>query len=285
MKWGGGWVLEIDIRKFFDTLDKQRLMEVLSRRVRDGVVLRMVAKWLHAGVMENQELTFSKTGTPQGGVISPLLANIYLHEVLDVWFEQEVRPRMKGRCSLVRYADDAVLLFEFEEDARRVFEVLPMRFEKYGLTLHPEKTGLIAFRRPTVPKGKVGPGKRPGTFDLLGFTHYWARSRQGYWVILRKTAASRLSRKLKVISQWLKARRHWHVSDQSKSLWRMLKGYFNYFGIVGNGRQLWKFRRGVEEAWKKWLGRRSQRGYLSWAKMHRVLGRYPLPKPGRLVLV
>jgi group II intron reverse transcriptase/maturase len=151
-KMAGGWVLEVDIRKFFDTIPRQRLLEILSQRVRDGVISRLVAKWLHAGVTENGSTTHPEAGTPQGGVISPLLANIFLHEVLDTWFERDVRPRMRGRAHLFRYADDAVMLFQKEEDARRVLEVLPKRFEKYGLTLHPEKTRLAAFAGQTATR-------------------------------------------------------------------------------------------------------------------------------------
>jgi len=180
MNMGGGWVLEIDIRKFFDTLDKKELLKFLRRRVRDGVILRLIAKWLNAGVMEEGELSFPEAGTPQGGVISPILANIYLHEVLDRWFEKEVLPRMKGKAFLIRYADDATLVFEQEYDARRVLEVLPKRFGRFKLTLHPEKTRLVDFRRP--PRGGPGQpggkGKPPRGFDLLGFTHYWGLSRR-----------------------------------------------------------------------------------------------------------
>jgi group II intron reverse transcriptase/maturase len=273
----GGWVLEIDIRKFFDTLDKARLMEVLRRRVCDGVVLRMVAKWLHAGVMEDEQMHYPEAGTPQGGVISPLLANIYLHEVLDVWFEKDVRPRLHGRAALVRYADDAVLVFECEEDARRVFEVLPRRFEKYGLTLHPEKTRLVQFRRPPYrPPGQGGP-PAPGSFEFLGFTHFWARSRQNNWVVLRATAKSRFRRALKAVSLWLRDHRHWQIPTQAKILRAKLLGHFQYFGIRGNSRALARYRSSVITVWRKWLNRRSQRRDMSWAKMKRLLERHPLP--------
>jgi RNA-directed DNA polymerase len=167
----GGWVLEVDVEKFFDRLDHARLRQILQRRVRDGVVLRLIGKWLNAGVLEDGSIVRPEAGTPQGGVISPILANIYLHEVLDQWFEHEVKPRLASKAVLVRYADDAVLLFANESDARRVLAVLPKRLAKYGLTLHPTKTRLTAFRRPDrmPPSGGGRPG--PGTFDLLGFTH------------------------------------------------------------------------------------------------------------------
>jgi group II intron reverse transcriptase/maturase len=273
----GGWVLEIDIRKFFDTLVKELLMEVVRQRVRDGVVLRMLAKWLHAGVMEDGALSYPEAGTPQGGVVSPLLANIYLHEVLDVWFEKVVRPRLQGRAALVRYADDAVLVFEFEKDARRVLAVLPKRFEKYGLTLHPEKTRLVEFKRPPYRAPKQGGPPAPGTFDLLGFTHYWARSRKNNWVVLRSTAKSRFKRSLKAMSQWLREHRHWTLWSQWKAIRQKLQGHFAYFGIPGNSRAIGRYRNEVISAWRKWLSRRSQNGAVSWVKMKRILARHPLP--------
>src|SRR3982751_5067691 len=190
----GGWVLEIDIRKFFEALDHRHLREILRRRVRDGVLLRLIGKWLKAGVMEDGCVTHPETGSPQGGVISPILANAYLHEVLDTWFEQTVNPRLKGRASLIRYADDAVLVFEVEGDARRVLDVLPKRFGKYGLTLHPEKPRLVpsqGLRPGALPDSR---DERPGTFDFLGFTHYWGRTLKGNWAVKRKTAADRLGR-------------------------------------------------------------------------------------------
>jgi len=176
VKMGGGWVLEVDIRTFFDSLDHGHLQALLRQRIRDGVLLRLIGKWLNAGIVEGLMLSHPDEGTPQGGVISPLLANIYLHEVFDSWFVRDVRPRLRNRAVPVRYADDIVIVFADRSDAERVLRVLPERFGKYGLTLHPEKTRLISFKRPD----RVGPADtEPGTFDLLGFTHYWARSRRG----------------------------------------------------------------------------------------------------------
>lgn len=277
----GGWVLEVDIRKFFDTLDHGHLLEILRRRVRDGVLLRLVSKWLHAGVLENGELSHPEAGTPQGGVISPLLANVYLHEVLDSWFERDVKPRLRGGALLVRYADDAALVFSREDDARRVMEVLPKRFGKYGLALHPEKTRLVEFRRPDrrPPSGTGGSGGRPGTFDLLGFTHYWGLSRKGRWVVKRKTARDRFSRSLKRVADWCRQNRHRPVRDQRQALARKLLGHFGYFGITGNYEALHRFREGVRRAWRKWLDRRSNRARMSWDKMSKLLRRYPLPQP------
>jgi hypothetical protein len=176
----GGWVLEADIRDFFGALDHTKLREILRQRVQDGVMLRLIGKWLQAGVLENGRHHRPASGTPQGGVISPLLANVYLHEVLDLWFHREVLPRLRGRAFLVRYADDFVIAFEREDDARRVHEVLPKRFAGYGLELHPEKTRLLDFRRP-----RYEGGDDPESFDLLGFTHYWGKSRRGASVIKR----------------------------------------------------------------------------------------------------
>ena len=179
----GGWIVEVDIRKFFDTLDHAHLRELLRRRIRDGVLSRLIGKWLNAGVLEDGNITFPDQGSPQGGVISPLLANVYLHYVLDLWFEQEVKPRLRGRAFLIRYADDFVIGFTCEEDARRVLEVLPKRFGKYGLTIHPDKTRLVAFQPPDrTDRPDSGKGPTPGTFDLLGFTHYWGgRGRGSGW--------------------------------------------------------------------------------------------------------
>ena len=176
----GGWILEVDIRKFFDTLDHGHLRELLGHRIRDGVLLRLLGKWLRAGVLEDGNVSYPDSGSPQGGVISPLLANIYLHYVLDVWFEQEVRPRLRGRTWLTRYADDFVMGFHHESDAHRVYNVLSKRFAKYGLTIHPDKTRLLAFQRPpTRTSGKDSSSGRPDTFDFLGFTHYMGRNRRG----------------------------------------------------------------------------------------------------------
>jgi RNA-directed DNA polymerase len=283
VKMAGRWVLEIDIRKFFDTLDQRQLRDIVRKRVRDGVLLRLISKWLNAGVMENGAIEYPEAGTPQGGVISPLLANIYLHEVLDEWFVRQVAPRLVGRAVLVRYADDVVIIFGNEQDARRVFDVLPKRFAKYGLTLHPEKTRLVDFRRPdrrALPSPDNGDVRsRPGTFDLLGFTHYWAKSRKGYWVVKQKTAADRLRRALKRIADWCRRHRHEPVRDQWTALKRKLLGHFGYFGITGNYQALHNFSVRVIGAWRKWLSRRSQRAWISVEKMRRLLERYPLPQP------
>jgi hypothetical protein len=247
------------------------------------VLLRLIDKWLQAGVMEDGMIAYPRAGTPQGGCVSPILANIYLHEVLDEWFTRQVAPRLLGRAHLIRYADDAVIIFERERDAQRVLEVLPKRLAKYGLTLHPEKTRLVDFRRPDrraeASPGNGAAGSRPGSFDLLGFTHYWARSRKGYWVVKQKTAADRFRRALKRIAVWCRRYRHEPVREQWTALKRKLLGHFGYFGITGNFRALHNLRFRVIVVWRKWLSRRSQRARISWEAMPRLLARYPLPTP------
>jgi RNA-directed DNA polymerase len=278
MTLGGGWVLEADIEGFFDSVDHAKLREVLSQRVSDGVLIRLIGKWLKAGVLEDGAVRHPETGTPQGGVISPLLANVYLHEVLDVWWERDVRPRMSGRTSLVRYADDFVLLFEEEEDARRVEAVLSKRFEKYGLKLHPEKTRLVKFERPdSRPPG--GDGRASSSFDLLGFTHFWGKSRKGSWVVKRKTMMARLSRTLQRISMWCSAQRHLPIKEQHAALSRKLQGHDSYYGITGNARALSLLRPLVQRIWHKWLNRRSWKTALTWPRMNRLLEVFPLPPP------
>jgi RNA-directed DNA polymerase len=227
MAFGGGWVIELDVERFFDTLDKAQLRTFLRRRVRDGVILRLIGKWLNAGVLEDGAVWYPEAGTPQGGVASPLLANAFLHEVLDVWFEHEIKPRLKGRAVLIRYADDAVLGFSQQEDARRVLAVLPKRFSKYGLRLHPDKTRLIDFRPPP-RRGSSEPAepRQRRTFDLLGFTHYWTKSRRGYWVIKQKTATDRLSRAVRRVGQWCRHHRHLLLGEQHKELVLKVRGHY-----------------------------------------------------------
>ena len=274
---GGGWVLEIDIEAFFDTLAHHHLRAILDRRVRDGVLRRLIDKWLKAGVMEGGVLRSSLEGTPQGGVISPLLANVYLHQVLDEWFEQEVKPRLRGRAQLIRYADDATLVFGNEADARRVMDVLPKRFERFGLRLHPRKTRLVRCYPPR--EGELGAA---ASFDLLGFTHYWGKSRRGAWMLKRKTAKDRLARALRALKQWCRGHRHEPLEQQHQALSRKLRGHYAYYGISGNARALANFRYWTERTWIKWLGRRSQRGRLNWVRAAAVVARFPLP-PARIV--
>jgi group II intron reverse transcriptase/maturase len=273
---GGGYVIDLDIRKYFDTIDHHRIQEMFCRRVRDGVIRRLVGKWLNAGVMEHGLVIHPETGVPQGGVISPMLSNIYLHEVLDSWFLNMVQPCLRGKSFMVRFADDAVLAFEHKQDAERVMAVLPKRFAKYGLELHPEKTKLLCFKPPT--GGYNGTGVSD-TFVFLGFTHFWARSRKGYWVIKRKTAKDRFSRFLKVLSRWLRKVRHEPICAQHKTLSAKLRGHFQYYGITGNSGALSRILWQAHRIWLKWLGRRSRKAHRTWEWFNQLLQRFPLPKP------
>ena len=273
----GGWVLEVDIRKFFDNLDHRHLRQFLQLRVRDGVLLRLIDKWLKAGVMENGNVSYPDTGSPQGGVVSPLISNVFLHYVLDLWFEQEVKPRLAGRAFLIRYADDFVIGFRNERDAERVMEVIPKRFGKYGLTVHPAKTKLVSFSPPSSKtKDRNGPDDRPGTFDLLGFTHYWARSKHGYWVVKLKTAADRFSRAVRNIDLWCQINRHLPLDEQRKKLNEKLRGHYAYYGVTGNSGSLTRFRHEVGARWRKWLNRRNRIRSLDWRKFYVILQHYPL---------
>lgn len=271
-----GWVLEVDIEGFFDAIDHDVLRGFLDKRVGDGKLRRMINKWLKAGVVEEGEWKRMDEGTPQGGVISPLLANVYLHEVVDRWFEDEVQPRMKGRAYLVRYADDLVIGFDREDDAKRVMEVLPQRFGKYGLTLHPDKTRLMKF----VPRQDGGDDDdEPRTFNFLGLTHYWGRSRKGNWVVKVRTMRSRFARALGVIHEWCKQHRHHPVWRQRKELASKLRGHYAYYGLKGNIDSLQRFAYAVRRTWRNWLDRRSQRARMSWERFNQLLLRFPLPKP------
>ena len=271
MEMHGGWVIEVDIRKFFDTLDHRHLQQIVRQRVRDGTLLRLIGKWLNAGVVDEGILSFPEAGTPQGGVISPLLANIYLHEVLDTWFECVVKPRLSGKAFLVRYADDFLIGFSDELDAGRVMKVLPKRFEKYGLTLHPEKTRLLRF----LPPWRGGESE---SFDLLGFTHIWAKSRKGNWVIKQRTAKQRFRRAVKAIAVWCRTHRHRPLKEQRAKLSAKLRGHFGYFGITGNSEALQRFGMCVQRIWQKWLARRSAKG-MTWERFNVLLRLHPLPAP------
>jgi group II intron reverse transcriptase/maturase len=271
-----GFILEADIQSFFDSIDRTMLIEMLQARVADGKLLRLVGKCLHVGVLEGTEISEPETGTVQGSVLSPLLGNVYLHHVLDVWFEREVKPRLRGKATLVRYADDFVIGFEREDDAKRVMEVLGRRFERFGLKLHPDKTRLLPFHR---PRSAHDDGKGPATFDFLGFTLYWRRTRAGRWMPAFKTRKARLGRAIQAANDWCRRHRHKSVKEQHATLKKKLVGHYNYFGVNGNLRSLARLVHKVEQSWRAWLGRRSQRGYLSWARFLELLRRYPLPAP------
>ncbi len=270
------WIIDADVSRFFDELGHDQLREFIKRRVNDGGIMRLIGKWLNAGVMEEGKLTYAEKGSPQGGVISPLAANIFLHYVLDEWYEQEVKPRLKGRSFLLRFADDFVIGCELESDARRVMEVLPQRFGRYGLTIHPEKTKLVKFGKP--PK-KEQPGPKNGTFDFLGFTHYWAKSRAGYWVIKRKTARKRQRRSIKSLWQWCKENRHLPLEEQYRMLCLKLRGHYQYYGIRSNSRQLEEVYQQAMAGWRYWLNRRDNHREVIWGKFEKILTNFILPKP------
>ena len=281
MDGGGGWILEVDIRKFFDNLSHKQLREFLQHRVRDGVLLKLIHKWLKAGVMEDGSVSYPDAGSPQGGVVSPILSNVFLHYVLDVWFEEEVKPRLAGRAFLIRFADDFAMGFRTERDARRVMEVLPQRFAKYGLTVHPDKTSLICFRSPSLKANEatINSSPRPETFDLLGFTHYWGRTRRGNWAVKRKTASNRFGRAVRSIAHWCRLNRHQPIGEQHLKLQQKLLGHYAYYGINGNYAALQRFYHEVQRRWFKWLNRRNRQRELTWSLFNVLVGRYPLPVP------
>jgi RNA-directed DNA polymerase len=271
------WIVDADVSGFFDTIDRSCLREMLKQRVNDGGILRLIGKWLNAGVLEGGELTYPDQGTPQGGVASPLLANVFLHHVLDEWFVKEVQPRMKGRCFLSRFADDFIIGCESKADAQRVMAVLPKRFGRFHLTIHPEKTALIAFNKP-LRREHSARGK--GTFDFLGFTHYWAKTSRGYWVIKRKTVGKRLRQFMKGIWTWCGANRHEPLTEQYRTLCAKLRGYYHYYGIRGNIKALAAVFEHTRRAWRYWLSRRSHKGRLTWHTYEAsVRHKLPLPKP------
>src|ERR1700741_1607120 len=264
------WVLEIDIRSYFDSIVRSALVEMIEKRVIDGSVLRLIGKWIKVGVIEEGRLLVSETGTGQGQPISPLLANIYLHHVLDKWFEDEVKPRLKGEAYEIRFADDAILCFQHKEDADKVLKVLPQRFEKYGLTLHPEKTRLIGFGR-YAAKNARKQGKKPATFNFLGFVHIGARSRQGRFTVHVKTIAKRLGRGLRAIWEWCKQHRHEALNEQHKNLNAKLRGHYPSYGRTTNYRAIRQFYQRVRCIWREWLSRRTRGKQLTWARFVEIL--------------
>jgi RNA-directed DNA polymerase len=276
LKLGINWIIDADIRKFFDTISWEQLRTILQKRMNDGAILRLIGMWLHVGVLEEGQVVNQELGTPQGAPISPMLANIFLHEVLDEWFQREVRPRMKGNCFLVRYADDFVMGFSVKGEAERVFKVLPKRFERYGLSIHPEKSRLVQFSRPYWKRGKG-----PGSFAFLGFTHYWAKTLRGGWTIKRKTQGKRLSRFMSGIGEWCKGHRHEPLAEQHRTLSSKLRGHYQYYGVRGNFKMLEVAYEHTRVMWKKWLGRRNSMNRMSWERfaeeVEQTLG-LPLPQ-------
>lgn len=269
-------VLEADIQAFFDSVDRKTLSELLQIRIADTSLMRLIGKCLNVGVLDGEEYSTPEEGTAQGSSLSPMLGNVYLHYVLDMWFEHDVKPRLRGRARLIRFADDFVIGFTREDDARRVLEVLQKRMAKYGLTLHPEKTRLVRFARPR--NGRDG-DEAPETFDFLGFTLFWRRSRKDSWILGMKTRKARLQRALKALGDWCRSHRHEPLGEQHAALGRRLRGHYNYFGVNGNIESLQKLQTGATRLWHKWLERRSQRGRLPWKRFRAYLEAFPLPRP------
>jgi RNA-directed DNA polymerase len=270
------WVLEADIESFFDSIDRKKLMEMLRQRANDESFLRLVGKCLHVGVLDGEEYTEPDVGTAQGSALSPMLGNIYLHHVLDVWLDREVRPQLRGKASLARYADDLVIGFERREDAEKVMAMLHQRMAEYGLRLHPEKTRLVPFGRP--PR-RQDEGKGPGTFDFLGFTLLWRRTRQGNWGQNFRTRKARLQRAKVALNDFCRRHRHEPVKEQHASLCRRISGHINYFGVNGNLASVAQLVRAAERSWYRWLRRRSQRTRLNWQRFADILKAFPLPSP------
>ena len=276
------WIFEADIVSFFDSLDRTELKKMLEVRVADGSLLRLIGKCLHVGVLDGEAVVEPELGTVQGSVLSPLLGNIYLHYVLDRWFATEVKPRLRGKTTLLRYCDDFIIGFEREEDARRVRVVLEKRLERFGLTLHPDKTRLLPFWRPPTTQQS---GQGPATFDFVGFTFYWRRTRTGHWRMGCKTRRASLRRAKQALYDWCRRHRHQSVEAQHAALSRRLRGHFNYFGVNGNFQSLLRLVGATKRAWYKWLCRRSQRKRLTWERFTDFLRQRPLPRPRIMVRI
>ncbi len=268
-----GYVVEIDIKGFFDRIDHDKLMQMLELRIDDRPFLRLIWKWLKAGVLEEGgKVIHPDTGCPQGSSISPVLANIYLHYVLDLWFADVVKPRCKARAFMCRYADDVVFAFQWFEDAERFFRVLPKRLAKYGLELSAEKSRMVRFSRFQL-------GKSSERFDFLGFEFRWVVDHKGVPRVTRRTSRKRLRASLARVTEWIKAERHLPVRQLVKALNARLQGHYNYYGVIGNYRSLWSYFHQAARLLMKWLGRRSQKSRMTWGKFSALMKRFPLEEP------
>ena len=274
-KTGVSTIIDADVSKFFDKMPHQQIHDILRKRINDGKVHQLIGKWLNAGVVEKENIHYPDCGSPQGGCISPMIANVFLHHVLDDWFEKEVKPRLKGNSFLVRFADDFVLGCESEIDGNRVMEVLPKRFERFGLTIHPDKTKKIRFKQEhrNVQKSENE------TFDFLGFTHYWAKSRKGNWVIKRKTMRKRQACAMRNLYVYCRNNKHNAIKEQYRSLCSKLHGLYNYYGIICNYRMLLVLYEHTKKCWCKWLGRRTRDGDINYDKFEKFLCYWFLPRP------
>src|SRR3979411_1004012 len=272
------WILDADIRSFFDTVNQEWLIKFVEHRVGDRRIIRLIQKWLKAGVLEDGIVTVSDEGTGQGSVISPLLANLYLHYVLDLWAERWRRREAAGDMIIVRYADDFIVGFEHETDARRFLDEMRERLQEFALSLHSEKTRLIEFGRFAAENRKRRGLGKPETFTFLGFTFICGKTRTGKFQIRRKTRADRMRAKLKEIKQEMRRRMHQPIPEQGRWLGRVVRGYFNYHAVPTNGRALEVFRHHVTDLWRRTLRRRGQKHRMTWARMTQLVDAW-LPKP------
>jgi len=271
------WVVDADIRSFFDTIDHEWMKRFIEHRIGDKRLVRLLMKWLHAGVMEDGELYAVQEGTPQGGIVSPILANIYLHYVLDLWVRQWRKRRARGEMYFVRYADDFVMAFQREADAKAMREALSERLAEFGLELHPTKTRVFPFGR-FARKSCANEGRRPETFDFLGFTHICAEAPDGSFRLVRRTSRKKREARLGVLRKEIRRRRHEPVTEQHRWLVSVLRGHANYYGVPGNSPALKSFRHQVRDAWHRQLQRRSQRARWTKEKRERFESRFPLPE-------
>ena len=275
------WVLDADIRDFFGQLDRDWLRKFLRHRIADERVLRLIGKWLAAGVIEDGQRTESDRGSPQGASVSPLLANVYLHYVLDLWADWWRKRHARGDVIIVRWADDFIVGFEYREDAEKFLAGLRERFAKFGLELHPDKTRLIEFGRFAASNRACRGLSKPETFDFLGFTHICATSKSGRFRVKRITISKRMRAKLKVVKDQLRQRMHLPIPEQGRWLAAVVRGHVAYYGVPGNTKAVAAFRDQVARHWLKTLRRRSQKTRTDWRRMHRIAARW-LP-PARIM--
>jgi RNA-directed DNA polymerase len=269
------YIIDADLQNYFGSIDHQCLREFLDRRIKDGVIRKMIDKWLKAGIMENGQVKYPEEGTPQGGTISPLISNIFLHYVLDEWFTEQIQPRLQGESFIIRFADDYLLGFKNRNDAIRVMEILPMRLGKFGLTLHPEKTRLIDLGE----EGQKGQPKK--TFDFLGFTHYMGKSREGKRTLMRKTSSKKLNASLMRMEDWIKSNRHkLKLPMLIDQLNQKLRGHYGYYGITFNNRGISSFYLRTKRLLYKWLNRKGGNRVWSWEMVTKLTNEWmPLVKP------
>jgi len=271
-------VIEADIKGYFDNVSHQKLIEVIRKRITDERFLRYIIRFLKSGYMEGDVFQESRKGTPQGGSISPLLANIYLHYVLDEWFEKEVKPRMKGQCYLVRYCDDFVIMVQYKTETEEIMRLMQERFKEYELELHSEKTGVKSFGRYEKENAKKQQ-RKVHTFEFLGFTHYGGISRKGKFKICRKTSAKKFRKACSAMKEWLKSVRSYKAKGWWKTLKSKLRGHYQYYGVSENSEKIGEFYYCVKWLVLKWMNRRSQKQSFNWAEFNAYLVRFPLPKP------